>query len=188
MSFYPVLMQTLGILAIVGAASGLALLAAHLTPGGRDALARRFSGQSRELLGWAGGVALTAMAGSLYLSEVVGFTPCVLCWYQRIAMYPLVVVGAVGWLSRDAAAWKVGLPLAVIGAGIALYHVILQYQPALDVVSCDAGAPCTARYVLVFGFISIPGLALGAFLLIVGLLATVGTLQRADRDAETGGA
>ncbi|MBT8402435.1 MAG: disulfide bond formation protein B [Gemmatimonadetes bacterium] len=173
-------MQTLGILAIVGAVGGVALLLAHLTPAGRGALGRLFAGQSRELVGWAGGVALVAMAGSLYLSEVIGFTPCVLCWYQRIAMYPLVVVGAVGWFSRDAGAWKIGLPLALIGAGIALYHVILQFQPALDVVSCDAGAPCTARYVLLFGFISIPGLALGAFLAITGLLATAGTLLRAN--------
>jgi hypothetical protein len=59
--------------------------------------------------------------------------------------------------------------------------VILQYQPALDVVSCDASAPCTARHVLVFGFISIPGLALGAFVLIAGLLATAATVRRAER-------
>ena len=182
MSFYPLLMQTLGILAIVGAIAGIGLLGAHLTPGGRRAVVRRFSGQALDLVGWAGIVAFVATSGSLYLSEIIGFTPCVLCWYQRIAMYPLVAIGAVAVLARDPGAWRYGLPLAVIGAAIALYHVVLQYQPALDVVSCDAGAPCTARYVLVFGYISIPGLALGAFLLIIGLMVAAGTVLRAERE------
>jgi disulfide bond formation protein DsbB len=101
-------------------------------------------------------------------------------------MYPLVVVGAVGRYSQDPGAWKIGLPLALIGAGIAAYHVILQFQPALAVTSCDPNAPCTARHVLVFGFISIPGLALGAFLAIAGLLATAGTVARRERTADVG--
>lgn len=179
MSFYVVLIRTLSILAIVALAGGLALLAAHLTASGRAALRTRFQGQAVQLLGWAGGVALVAMLGSLYLSDGVGFTPCLLCWYQRIAMYPLVVIGGVAAVSRDAGAWRYGLPLAVVGFVVAAYHVALQFQPSLDIVSCDAGAPCTGRYVLVFGFVSIPVLAGAAFLLIIGLLTTARTVSRA---------
>ncbi|MEQ9569919.1 MAG: disulfide bond formation protein B [Longimicrobiales bacterium] len=180
MSFYVVLIRTLSILAIVALAGGGALLLAHLTPGGRALVRDRFAGQAVQLLGWAGGVALVAMLGSLYLSDGVGFTPCLLCWYQRIAMYPLVVVGGVAALTRDPAGWRYGLPLAVVGLIVAAYHVALQFQPALDIVSCDAGAPCTGRYVLVFGFVSIPVLAGAAFLLIIGLLVTARTVARAD--------
>lgn len=186
MSFYLVFIQTVAILAIVALASGGALLVGHLSGGGRDLIRRRFAGQAVELIGWAGGVALVAMAGSLYLSDGVGFTPCLLCWYQRIAMYPLVVICGVGALTKDVASWRYGVPLAAIGLLVAIYHVALQYQPALDVVSCDAGAPCTGRYVLVFGFISIPTLAGAAFLLILALLLTARTVAReaADRDQD----
>lgn len=180
MSFYVVLIRTLSILGIVGVVAAVALLGAHLTAGGRAALRRRFDGQATDLIGWAGGVALVAMLGSLYLSDGIGFTPCLLCWYQRIAMYPLVVVCGVAAFTRDGAAWRTGLPLAVIGLVIAVYHVALQYQPALDVVSCDTGAPCTGRYVLVFGFVSIPVLAGAAFLLIIGLLTTARTVGRSE--------
>lgn len=178
MSFYLIFIQTVAILAIVALLTGSALLLAHLTGGGRDLVRRRFYGQSRELIAWAAGVAFVAMAGSLYLSDGVGFTPCLLCWYQRIAMYPLVVVCGVGAATRDPGSWRYGVPLAAIGLVIAAYHVALQFQPSLDVVSCDVGAPCTGRYVLVFGFISIPTLAGAAFLLILGLLVTSRTVSR----------
>ena len=180
MSFYLVFIQTVAILAIVALAAGSALLLGHLSRGGRDLLRRRFAGQGIELIGWAAGVALVAMAGSLYLSDGVGFTPCLLCWYQRIAMYPLVIICGVGAFTRDVNSWRYGVPLAAIGLLVALYHVALQFQPALDVVSCDVGAPCTGRYVLVFGFVSIPTLAGSAFLLILGLLLTARTVANDD--------
>jgi disulfide bond formation protein DsbB len=186
MSFYLVFIQTLAILAIVALAAGTALLLGHLSDGGRALIRKRFSGQAVELIGWAGGVAFVAMAGSLYLSDGIGFTPCLLCWYQRIAMYPLVVICGVGAFTRDVKSWRYGVPLAAIGLIVAAYHVALQFQPALDVVSCDAGAPCTGRYVLVFGFVSIPTLAGAAFLLILGLLLTARTVANADLgDLET---
>ncbi len=175
MNLYPLVIRTLSVLAILGAGTGAVLLAAHLSASGRAALHRRFSSRAVDLVGWAGLVAFVAMAGSLYLSEGVGFTPCVLCWYQRIAMYPLVVIGAVGVVRRDPGAWRYGVPLAAVGLVIALYHVALQYQPALDIVSCSAAAPCTGRYVLVFGFVSIPVLAAAAFWLILALLLTART-------------
>ena len=114
-----------------------------------------------------------AMGGSLYLSEVAGLLPCLLCWYQRIAMYPLVLVLGVGVLRGEAGAWRYAVPLSVVGLCISLYHVALQLQPALDVVTCDTGAPCSVRYLAVFGFVSIPWMAGGAFLLITALMLAV---------------
>ena len=116
-------------------------------------------------------VALLATAGSLYFSEVAGFTPCTLCWYQRIAMYPLVVILAIGAARRERAAAWYGGALAGIGALIAAYHVALEWIPSLDSGACDASTPCTLVWFRVFGFISLPTLALTAFLLILTLLA-----------------
>ncbi len=188
MSFYLVFIQTLSILAIVALVGGPLLLGAHTSSAGRRWIERRFRDQAVDLTRWAALVALIAMLGSLYLSDGVGFTPCLLCWYQRIAMYPLVVVCGVGALTRDPNSWRYGVPLAAAGLLIAVYHVALQFQPALDIVSCDAGAPCTGRYVLVFGFISIPVLAGAAFLLILGLLVSARTVSRAAAGPRAAGA
>lgn len=115
-------------------------------------------------------VALTATAGSLYLSEVAGFVPCTLCWYQRIAMYPLVVLlGIAAWRGEDSIRRYV-VPLAAIGAVIAAYHVALQRLPGLPSGACSLDAPCTAIYVERFGFVTIPVMALVAFLAILALL------------------
>jgi disulfide bond formation protein DsbB len=122
------------------------------------------------------------MLGSLYFSDVVGFIPCLLCWYQRIAMYPIVFVLGVGLLKRDPTAWRFALPLPLLGLVISLYHVALQYRPNLEILSCEIGVPCSARYVAVFGFVSIPVLAAAAFLLIAVLLFTVRTVQLGSAD------
>lgn len=114
-------------------------------------------------------VALLATAGSLYFSEVAGFTPCTLCWYQRIAMYPFVVLLGVGLLRR--ARSVTGAPaLAAVGAAVAGYHVALEWVPALDGGACAAAAPCTFVWFREFGIFSLPTLALTAFLLIFTLL------------------
>jgi hypothetical protein len=115
-------------------------------------------------------VALAATAGSLIYSEWFGFEPCRLCWYQRIAMYPLVPVLAVGAIRRDPAIRFYGLPLSLVGAGIAIWHYLLQTFPELDTGACSVGVPCTAKYVNEFGFVSIPLMALSAFALISVLL------------------
>ena len=128
-------------------------------------------------------VALLATAGSLYFSEVAGFTPCTLCWYQRIAMYPLVVILAIGAARRERAAAWYGGALAGIGALIAAYHVALEWIPSLDSGACDASTPCTLVWFRVFGFISLPTLALTAFLLILTLLA-VRLSAAADHDPD----
>jgi disulfide bond formation protein DsbB len=173
--------QSLASLALLSGAMGALLLVALAVPPSRRALAVRASGSEGLLVGVAALAALVASAGSLYFSQVAGFTPCLLCWYQRIAMYPLVPVLAVGLLRRDRGVWAYGLPLSVIGLGIALYHVMIQFRPALEVGACGTGVPCTARYLAVFGFVSIPVMAAGGFLLVTALLL----LSRVSRNEST---
>lgn len=178
MALYSTIITTLGILAWVAVALALGVGVALALPGGRERLLGAFGGLEHHVVGWAWAVALIAMLGSLYLSEIVNFLPCLLCWYQRIAMYPLVVVLGVGMLRSDPGVWRFALPLPVIGFFIAAYHITIQWRPTLDVGTCDAGAPCTGRYVAVFGYISIPTMAGAAFLLVAALLLLVRALEQ----------
>jgi disulfide bond formation protein DsbB len=116
-------------------------------------------------------VALLATAGSLYFSEVAGFQPCTLCWYQRIAMYPLVVVFGIAAAYRDRGVDRYAVAIAGIGAAISAYHVLLEVFPGLDTGACSATVPCTLVWFREFGYISLPVLALTAFLLILTLLS-----------------
>jgi len=115
-------------------------------------------------------VAALATAGSLYFSEMAKFTPCTLCWYQRIAMYPLVVILGVAIVKRDRRAPTGSATLAGIGAVIAAYHVALEWIPSLDTGACAVSAPCTLVWFRAFGVFSLPTLALTAFLVILTLL------------------
>lgn len=172
------LTQSMATLALLSGVIGLLLLGGLAIPASRRALLVRAQGSEPLLLGAAATVAFLASSGSLYYSEVVGFIPCLLCWYQRIAMYPLVPVLAVGAIRRDRGAWLYGLPLALTGLAIAAYHIVIQFRPTLDVGMCGTGVPCTARYLAIFGFVSIPVMAAGAFLLILGLVVMAGLAGR----------
>ena len=125
-------------------------------------------------------VAATATFGSLYLSEVVNLIPCTLCWYQRIAMYPLTVLFAVAWLRRDRSVIRYAAPLAVIGLGIAGYHYLIQRLPDLDSGACAVGVPCSVSYFTVFGFVSIPYMAASGFALILVLLVAWSSQKSPD--------
>ena len=108
--------------------------------------------------------ALIATTGSLFFSEVLGFAPCVLCWYQRILMYPLVVVLAVGVLLRDQHLRLYVLPLSIIGVAVAAYHNLLYFGVIAEgATQCALGVSCTSRYLALLGFIDIPQLSLTAF-------------------------
>ncbi len=111
-------------------------------------------------LAWA--VSVAATAGSLYFSNAAGFTPCSLCWYQRIAMYPLTVVLGAALLGGGRVRWYAG-PLAAAGGLLSLYHLGVQRLPALDAGTCAPEAPCTLVWVQEFGFMTIPFMALAAF-------------------------
>ena len=146
MTFYATLITLLAGAALLAYAMALGLGGALMIHGSRRSLGEALVGRAAHPIGWAWMVALVASAGSLYLSEVVGFVPCLLCWYQRIVMYPLVVVLGVAMVRGDAGVWRYALPLSVIGALIAAYHVTIQLQPSLDAGMCSAGASCTGRY------------------------------------------
>ncbi len=123
----------------------------------------------------AGAVALTCTLGSLYLSEVAKFPPCILCWYQRIAMYPLVVILAVATLRRDRkVAWYV-VPQAVIGLGIGVYHYLIERFPDTVSFSCSSDVPCSTVWVWKFHFLSIPAMAGIGFALIITLVLLAGS-------------
>lgn len=109
-------------------------------------------------------VAWVAMLGSLFFSEVLHFEPCTLCWYQRIAMYPLAFILLVAVLRRDTHVYRYVLPLSIAGAAIALYHYLLQKTTWLTVMTpCTAASPCTALQINLLGFITIPFMAFVAF-------------------------
>jgi disulfide bond formation protein DsbB len=119
----------------------------------------------------AGGVAIAAMVGSLYLSEVVHLIPCKLCWYQRIAMYPLAILLPVAAWRKDNSFRLYGAVLAVLGLGVATWHRLMQAYPSLDSGACAAvGPPCSAPYITEFGFVTIPYMAISSFVLILALL------------------
>ena len=116
-------------------------------------------------------VALLATLGSLYFSEVAGFEPCKLCWYQRIAMYPLPIILAIAVFRRDVdVRWYV-IPIATFGAVISVYHYTVEWVPWLDSGVCSATTPCSMIWFRQLGFITLPYLALSAFLLIIVLVA-----------------
>jgi disulfide bond formation protein DsbB len=115
--------------------------------------------------------ACLATAGSLFFSEVFGWVPCTLCWYQRILMYPLTVVIAVGMLRRDAGLPLLVLPFTLAGSAMSLYHYLLIKTDWFPPPPCQAGVPCTVDYIDIFGFINIPFLALTAFLIITLMMA-----------------
>lgn len=177
MAFYAPIITGLGSLAIAAVLLALGLLALLATPTGRARFGG-LEGLERHPIGWAWVVAALAMGGSLYLSEVAHLVPCSLCWYQRIAMYPLVLVLGVGLVRAEPGVWRYALPLSAIGLLIATYHITIQWQPTLDVGACTSGAPCTGRYLAVFGFISIPTMAGAAFLLILSLMLLLKSLER----------
>jgi disulfide bond formation protein DsbB len=127
-------------------------------------------------------VAIVATLGSLYYSEVMRFVPCVLCWWQRVLMYPLVIVLGVATLRQDTGVWRTALPFSVIGLGVSTYHYLLQKVPGMaPPASCAVGVPCTAVYVNYFGFVTIPLMAGTAFALITLALAYVALRGRERR-------
>ena len=117
--------------------------------------------------------ALAALLGSLYYSEIAGFIPCTLCWYQRILMYPLTIIILVGIFTQDEYLPNYVLPFSIIGMFISGYHYLIQWGVFGHPAACEAGIPCDMRWVNYLGFITIPFQALVAFILITIIMAAV---------------
>jgi disulfide bond formation protein DsbB len=112
-------------------------------------------------------IALVGTVGSLFFSEVMQFPPCALCWYQRIALYPLVFVIAAGIILSDRRVRFYALPLCLAGLAVAIYHNLLYYGVIPETLTpCSQGVSCTATQLELFGFITIPLLSLGSFVVI----------------------
>lgn len=121
------------------------------------------------LFSWV--VSLVAMMGSLFFSEKMGFVPCTFCWYQRILMYPLVLLLGIAFYRNDREIYRYALPLSFIGVMVSGYHYALQKIPSLEEFSaCTSGVPCSGEYINWLGFITIPFLSLIAFLIITIML------------------
>ena len=116
-------------------------------------------------------LAAIATMGSLFFSEVMEIQPCVLCWYQRIFMYPLVVIFLVGMFPLDRNVVRYGLPIAVIGWGTSVYHYLLYsgYIPE-NMQPCSQGVSCTEVNLELLGFITIPMLSILSYTAIIALL------------------
>jgi disulfide bond formation protein DsbB len=154
----------LSVLALASAALAIALVISWATGVG--------DGVRRELAPFALPLALaistTATLGSLYYSEIADFPPCKLCWYQRIAMYPLPVLLTVALATRDRWVARYTVPVAAIGAMIAIYHVQLELFPEQESI-CSADVPCSVKWVDQFGFVTIPFMALCGFAAVIAL-------------------
>lgn len=116
-------------------------------------------------------VALAATGGSLYFSEIAGYVPCNLCWFQRIFMYPQAIILGIAAYRGDRGIVRYSLPLAAVGGLISLYHNLEIWFPRLaEVAPCTSGVPCNFDYLNWLGFITIPLMALIAFIMITALL------------------
>ncbi len=112
--------------------------------------------------------ALIATLGSLFFSEVMNFPPCILCWYQRICMYPLVLIFGVGLLLDDESCLKFSIPQVVVGWCIAFYHNLLYYKWIPEnLAPCKKGISCTSIHIEWLNFITIPLLSFTAFSIIL---------------------
>jgi disulfide bond formation protein DsbB len=119
--------------------------------------------------GWL--IAATSTLGALFVSEVMALPPCVLCWYQRIFMFPLAIVLPLALFPFDPRIVRYALPLAAAGALIALYHVLLVAGIVPErLAPCSQGVPCAEAQLQWLGFITLPLLSFVAFCLIVALL------------------
>ena len=116
-------------------------------------------------------VSSVSAMGSLFFSYVMEFAPCVLCWYQRIFLFPLVIILAVGLFPIDKSVVKYALPLAIAGWLTAAYHNLLYAGIVPESIQpCSQGVSCTEEYIDLFGFLSIPMLSLLSFSIIIVLL------------------
>jgi Disulfide bond formation protein DsbB len=123
-------------------------------------------------------VGLTCTLGSLYYSEIAHFDPCKLCWFQRIAMYPLPLLLGIATLRRDRAIRIYAIPMALVGASISIYHYQLERFPNQTHLSCTLDSPCTTVWFWKFHYISLPMMALSGFLLIAWLTWIAGQSER----------
>ena len=131
---------------------------------------------------WAGFVvAAIATGGSLFFSQIAGYPPCEMCWFQRICMYPLsLLLLLIAWRG-DYRAARYLLPFPVVGAGVSIYHLLIENHVVAEPTACQVGgAGCAAKWINEFGYMTIPTLALTGFLLLIGFLVLAASGQSGE--------
>ena len=119
-------------------------------------------------------VALLSTLGVLFIGEIMGQEPCVLCWYQRAFMFPLALILGVACYLSDPGVWRYALPVAIFGWAIAAYHTLLITDVIPKAIEpCGAGPSCTSADMTILGVVPIPMLSMGAFSAIIVLLLLI---------------
>jgi len=164
----------LSVLGVIGQvlAAGMLMIGLLALVGVRGPLNVLRSGVEGYELWLAFVVASIATGGSLFFSEIAHFVPCELCWYQRICMYPLSITTLLAALFDDPRAARYLLPLPVVGAGVSVYHLLVENGVVGESLTCRISAPggCTVKWINEFGYVTIPTLALTAFALVFAFL------------------
>ncbi|MET0920623.1 MAG: disulfide bond formation protein B, partial [Acidimicrobiia bacterium] len=175
-NFFTVLTIVANVVVVLIVAFGVAALVSSSARRAWTSMTRAVGTQA-VLVAWL--VAVVTTAGSLYYSEHLGFLPCELCWYQRILMYPLVIVLGVAVLNRDRFVWITGLVFVVLGVPLSLYHWLVERVPSLaESTSCSVTAPCSAPYFEKFGYVTLAWMCMSSFLLIGSLLVISATVPK----------
>lgn len=126
-------------------------------------------------------VATMGALGSLYFSEILKYPPCVLCWYQRICLYPLVFIFGTALWYNDSKYKRYAVPFVVVGALIAVYHNLIYYGVIAEALTpCTGGVPCSSKQLELYGFITIPVLSLVGFIAL-GILIGVDRVKGSVR-------
>ena len=158
------------------------LVAGRWSQGAADLLDRFYELVDGQEMLYGALVAGTATLGSLYLSEIANLPPCRMCWWQRYAMYPVaVVLGVAAWRREP----RVRIPVTIVvivGGLIAAYHYLIQWFPELEGNSCSITVPCTTAWFRVFGFISIPYMALSGFAFVLVMMLVLRRNERSRSD------
>lgn len=172
------------VLSLVAAAGAVLLVAARLLAPAVPIAGRIGAAVVRQRTALVFVVGTVATLGSLYFSEVADYVPCRLCWFQRIAMYPIGLVALVALIRRDRDARWYLLPLAVIGALISTYHYLIERGVLDDSESCTLFGPsCADVWFEEFGFVTLAFMALAGFVTVI-VLSTVTFDATPDRPEE----
>ncbi|MFA7245472.1 MAG: disulfide bond formation protein B [Candidatus Magasanikbacteria bacterium] len=132
-------------------------------------LAKKFFGQYGLLLAWL--MALFSALLSLYYSEIVGYLPCSLCWWQRVFIYPQAIFLGIAYFKKEFKhSYLYALTLTILGAIIGVYQNLLYYLGTENSIACDTAVSCTKLYILEFGYVTIPMMSLTAFILMIFFL------------------
>ena len=150
--------------------------------GADDSAQLNTSHEGWALLFGAWAIALVASLGAIFIGEVLGQEPCNLCWYQRIAMFPLVLILGLACLNNDLSIRRYALPLAIAGGAVALWHTLLYVGLISEgIVPCSVNGPsCTDANMTILGVIPLPMISLASFIVIALMLIRIPTMKKRE--------